>query len=168
MQAFVRPLVASLVALLLAGPALGSRAVAQDCEGWQILVEDEPSRYVAGVWAGVPLDDPYAVERGVGGGLVQRMESGAHEADFTVEDVTRVVRARSACTSVDAIDVVVTEEEIFVVHVYGVSEGVFGRADVYRWAASTRHTRIVGSLRRRASGIVSAVTAALAALAEES
>lgn len=142
-------------------------AAAQDCDAWSILVEDEPSRYVAGVWAGVPLDDPYAVERGVGGGLIHRMESGAHETAFTVDDVTRVVRARSACTTVDAIDIVVTETEIFVVHVYGVDAGVFGMADVYRWTSATRHTRIVGAIRRRARPIASAVEAALAALAEE-
>jgi hypothetical protein len=155
---------ALLVSVLLLGAA---PAAAQDCDAWSILVEDEPSRYVAGVWAGVPLDDPYAVERGVGGGLIHRMESGAHEAAFTVEDVTRIVRARSACTTVDAIDIVVTEEEIFVVHVYGVDAGTFGMADVYRWTSATRHTRIVGTLRRRAREIVPAVEAALAALSRD-
>ena len=163
MQPLVRPLV--ICALAFTWAATGAPAAAQDdCDRWQILVEAEPSRYVAGVWAGVPIEDAYAVERGLGGGLVRRVDTGVREREFHVDDVTRIVRARSACTTQDAIDIVITADEIFVVHIYGVDAGIFGRADVYRWTAATLHTRIVGSLRRRARTIVSAVTAALAAL----
>ena len=50
MQPLVRPRVlAWAVAIFLAAPALASQAAAQDCATFSILVEDEPSRYVAGV-----------------------------------------------------------------------------------------------------------------------
>ena len=41
----------------------------------------------------------------------------------------------------DAIDIVITESAIFVVRVYGVDEGVFGLADVYRLGRSQQRMR---------------------------
>jgi hypothetical protein len=142
----MRLIVALFALVSLATPALAS---AQDaCGEWSILREEAPPRYSAGVWAGVPLADPYAVERGFDTGLVRMVGTRARVEAFTLESgVVRVLRVRGNCATDDAIDVVVTEDAVFVVHIYGVNAGIFGLADVYRVAGAAALPRVVRRLR---------------------
>ncbi len=135
-----------LVLVSLGSPAL---AAAQDgCGEWSVLREEAPPGYTAGVWSGVPLGDPYAVERGLDGGLVHMVGTRGNVQAFTLESgVQRVLRVRGSCTTDDMVDVVVTEDAVFVVHVYGINAGIFGIADVYRVAGSATIPRVVRRLR---------------------
>jgi hypothetical protein len=137
----------ALVALVcLAMPSIASAQ--EGCGEWSILREEAPPRYTAGVWAGMPLADAYAVERGFEGGLVRMVGTRARVESFTLESgVLRVLRVRGSCTTDDAVDVVVTDDAVFVVHIYGVDAGIFGLADVYRVAGSSSLPRVVRRLR---------------------
>ena len=154
----------ALVGLIsLAFPNL---ALAQDgCGEWSILREEAPPSYTAGVWAGMPLADAYAVERGLDVGLVRMVPTRTRVESFTLgAGVLRVLRVRGNCTTDDAVDVVVTEEAVFIVHIYGVNAGIFGLADVYRVAGSSSLPRVVRRLRALGGRMIEpAVRAALSA-----
>jgi hypothetical protein len=139
----------SFALAVLASLALPAFASAQEgCGEWSVLREEAPPHYTAGVWAGMPLADPYAVERGFDGGLVRMVPTRARVEAFTLDTgVVRVLRVRGSCTTDDAVDVVVTADAVFVVHIYGVDAGIFGLADVYRVAGASSLPRVVRRLR---------------------
>ncbi len=140
--------VTSALFLLLCLAAPATAAAQEGCGEWSILREEAPPSYTAGVWAGMPLADPYAVERGFDTGLVRMVGTRARAEAFTLDSgVLRVLRVRGSCTTDDAVDVVVTAEAVFVVHVYGVNAGIFGLADVYRVAGDSSLARVVRRLR---------------------
>ena len=100
------------------------------------------------MWAGLPLADAYAVERGLDTGLVRMVPTRGRVEAFTLASgVLRVLRVRGNCATDDVVDVVVTADAVFVVHIYGIDAGIFGLADVYRMAGTSSLPQVVRRLR---------------------
>lgn len=90
--------------------------------------------YVAEVFSSVPLTDTYAVERSVDSGsvfLVLENMRRVEEYIIPNEDISAVVQIRYNMDVCDNTDVILTRENVVMVHTTTSNAGIFTRSDVY-------------------------------------
>jgi hypothetical protein len=90
--------------------------------------------YVAEVFSSVPLTDTYAVERRVDSGSVFLVFENMRQVEEYVipnEDISAVVQIRYDMDVYDNTDVVLTQENVVMVHTTTSNAGIFTRNDVY-------------------------------------
>jgi hypothetical protein len=93
--------------------------------------------YQAEVYAGVPLDDRYAKERGFDKGLVSMVFEKQRRIAFRVPRGTIKKRVRFAAGARDRLDVIDTEDGFIVVDTTTTSAGIFTTSDVYVFPRSS-------------------------------
>lgn len=101
-------------------------------------VERPTLDYQAEVYSGVPLDDPYARERGVDKGLVKMVFEKQRRLAFRVahERIKKRVRFTGEGPK-DHVDVIDTEDGFVVVETTTSNAGIFTSSDVYVFAKNT-------------------------------
>jgi hypothetical protein len=101
-------------------------------------VEKPTVDYQAEVYSGVPLDDPYARERGVDKGLVRMVFEKQRKLAFRVahERIKKRVRFTGDGPR-DHVDVLETEDGFVVVETMTSNAGIFTSSDVYVFAKNT-------------------------------
>jgi len=90
--------------------------------------------YVAEAFSSVPLTDTYAAERRVDSGLVFLVFENIRQVEEYIiphEDISAVVQIRYDMDVYDKTDVVLTQENVIMVHTTTSNAGIFTRSDVY-------------------------------------
>ena len=91
--------------------------------------------YTAKTESGIPLTDPYAVERGADKGLVRLMSEGGRRAMRYVVPHARIraiVRVKADQTIPDWADLIFTRTGLTLVHTATANAGIFTDSDVYQ------------------------------------
>lgn len=101
-------------------------------------VEKPTVDYQAEVYSGVPLDDPYARERGVDKGLVKMVFEKQRKLAFRVahERIKKRVRFTGEGPK-DHVDVIDTDDGFVVVETTTSNAGIFTSSDVYVFTKNT-------------------------------
>lgn len=101
-------------------------------------VERPAVDYQAEVYSGVPLEDPYARERGLDKGLVRMVFEKQRKLAFRIahERIKKRVRFTGEGPR-DHVDVIDTEDGFVVVETTTSSAGIFTSSDVYVFAKNT-------------------------------
>lgn len=93
--------------------------------------------YKAETASGVPLTDPYAVERGANKGLVRMMsERGRRTKQYVIPHarIRAIMRVRSEADIPEWVDLVFTRTELMVIHTSTADAGIFTNSDVYQFS----------------------------------